>query len=481
MVMNLLFNSFEYLIFLPIVALLYFLLAPKYRWILLLGASYYFYMSWEAEYALLILFCTAINYLAAILIDKQESKGKKKLILTIDLILSFGVLFFYKYLGFLTENINSALDLFNSSINLPNFEILLPVGISFFTFQTLSYTIDVYKGTTQVERHFGIFALFVSFFPQLVAGPIERSQNLLTQLHVDKRFDMPRAISGLRMILWGLFKKIVIADNLAVVVNSVYNNLGEHSGISLIIATVAFALQIYGDFSGYSDIAVGSANIMGFNLMKNFDRPYFSKSTGEFWRRWHISLSSWFRDYVYIPLGGSRCGKVRCFFNNMVTFTLSGLWHGANWTFIIWGAINGLYVSTSRLTRDFRAKISAKIFKKEFLHNIFRVFITFTLICFSWIFFRANSLGDAIYVITHIFPLNFGGIFTSFTGYQMISCTFLALLFTGISYFSRNDNKVSRFFYRHRSFRYVCYLTLFVLIMMFGVTVNETAFIYFQF
>ena len=479
--MNLLFNSFEYLIFLPIVALIFFLLAPKYRWILLLGASYYFYMSWKAEYALLILFCTTINYFAAILIDKQESKAKKKLILTIDLILSFGVLFFYKYLGFLTENINVALDLFNSSINLPDFEILLPVGISFFTFQTLSYTIDVYKGDTQVERHFGIFALFVSFFPQLVAGPIERSGNLLHQFHTEKRFDMPRAVNGLRMILWGLFKKIVIADNLAVVVNSVYNNLGEHSGISLIIATVAFALQIYGDFSGYSDIAIGSANIMGFKLMKNFDRPYFSKSTGEFWRRWHISLSSWFRDYVYIPLGGSRCGKFRCFLNNMITFTLSGLWHGANWTFIIWGAINGLYVSLSRLTRDFRAKISGKIFKKDVLHNLFRVFVTFCLICFSWIFFRANSIGDAFYVITHIFPLNFGGIFESFSGYQIISCSFLALIFAGISYFSRNDNKISRFFYRHRSFRYACYLTLFVLIMMFGVTVNETAFIYFQF
>ena len=476
-----LFNSFEYLIFLPLVALIYFLLAPKYRWILLLGASYYFYMSWKAEYALLILFCTAINYFAAILIDKEESKTKKKVILTIDLVLSFGVLFVYKYLGFLTENINQALDLFNSSINLPNFEILLPVGISFFTFQTLSYTIDVYRGDTPVERHFGIFALFVSFFPQLVAGPIERSGNLLHQFHIDKRFDMPRAICGLRMILWGLFKKIVIADNLAVLVNSVYNDVSAHSGISFIIATVAFALQIYGDFSGYSDIAIGSANIMGFNLMKNFDRPYLSKSTGEFWRRWHISLSSWFRDYVYIPLGGSRCGKIRCFFNNMVTFTLSGLWHGANWTFVIWGALNGLYVSLSRLTRDFRNKTSSKVFKSAVLHKIFQVAITFILICFSWIFFRANSLQDAFYIISHLFPLNFETLASSFSAYQLISCASLALLFAGISFFSRNNNPISRFFYKHRSFRYACYLTLFALIMMFGVTVNETAFIYFQF
>ncbi len=481
--MNLLFNSFEYLIFLPLVAVIYFLLAPKYRWILLLGASYYFYMSWKAEYALLILFCTAINYFAAILIDKEQNKKKRKLILTIDLILSFGVLFFYKYLGFLTENINATLDLFNASINLPNFEILLPVGISFFTFQTLSYTIDVYRGATPVERHFGIFALFVSFFPQLVAGPIERSGNLLHQFHKINRFDMPRAVYGLRMILWGLFKKIVIADRLALLVNSVYNNAQDHSGVSFIVATVAFALQIYGDFSGYSDIAIGSANIMGFDLMKNFDRPYFSKTTGEFWRRWHISLSSWFRDYVYIPLGGSRCSKARYFLNNMITFTLSGLWHGAEWTFVIWGAVNGLYVSLSRLTKNFRAKISGKVFGKlpTLLHTLFKVAVTFTLICFSWIFFRANSLSDAIYIITHIFPLNFAGLSSAFTTYQLISCSFLALLFAGISYFSRNSNPISRFFYAHRSFRYICYLTLFALIMMFGVTVNETAFIYFQF
>lgn len=481
--MNLLFNSFEYLIFLPLVALIYFLLSPKYRWILLLGASYYFYMSWKAEYALLILFCTVINYFAALWIDKEECKRKKKIILTVDLILSFGVLFFYKYLGFLTENINTALDLFNSSINLPNFEILLPVGISFFTFQTLSYTIDVYRGETKVERHFGVFALFVSFFPQLVAGPIERSRNLLHQFHKVNSFSMPRAMYGLRMILWGLFKKIVIADRLAILVNSVYNNVEAHSGVSLIVATVAFALQIYGDFSGYSDIAIGSANIMGYDLMKNFDRPYFSKSTGEFWRRWHVSLSSWFRDYVYIPLGGSRCSKKKYFFNNMVTFSLSGLWHGAEWTFVIWGIINGIYTSLSRLTKNFRGKIAAKVFgdKFKFLHKVFQVTVTFGLICFSWIFFRANSLSDALYVITNIFPLNFAGLADAFSKYQLISCTALALLFAGISYFSRNDNKLSRFFYAHRSFRYVCYLTLFALIMMFGVTVNETAFIYFQF
>lgn len=477
------FNSFEYLIFLPLIAALYFILAPRFRWILLLAASYYFYMSWRAEYAILILFCTAINYVAAILIDKEKDKKVKKIILTVDLIISFGVLFVYKYLGFMTENINTALDLFNASINLPTFDILLPVGISFFTFQTLSYTIDVYRGTTKVERHFGIFALFVSFFPQLVAGPIERSDNLLPQFAKEKRFDIARAMSGLRIILWGLFKKIVIADRLAILVNEVYNNTGEHSGAAFIAATVAFALQIYGDFSGYSDIAVGSAKIMGFNLMQNFDRPYLSKTTGEFWRRWHISLSSWFRDYVYIPLGGSRCSKVRYVINNMTTFALSGLWHGAEWTFVIWGVVNGIYTSVSSCTKGLRKKISDSIFgdKYETLHKILQVSMTFILICFSWIFFRANSLSDAIYIIGHLFPLNFAGLVESFGAYRLISSGVLALLFCVISFVSRKENVLTRFFYEHRAVRYVCYLVLFGLIMMFGVTGNETAFIYFQF
>lgn len=478
-----LFNSFEYLIFLPLVVLLYFLLAPRFRWILLLGASYYFYMSWRAEYALLILFCTAINYFAAIWIDKADTKTKKKAILTVDLIISFGVLFVYKYLGFLTNNLNSALDAFHAAWHIPTFDILLPVGISFFTFQTLSYTIDVYRGQTKVERHFGIFALFVSFFPQLVAGPIERSENLLPQFHMQKRFDISRITAGLRIILWGLFKKVVLADRLAVLVNTVYNNAQEHSGLTLAVATLAFAFQIYGDFSGYSDIAVGSAKILGFDLMQNFRRPYFSKTTSEFWRRWHISLSSWFRDYVYIPLGGSRCGKARYYLNNMITFTLSGLWHGAEWTFVVWGVINGVYTSLSHTTRALRERMSARIFtnKTEFIHKIIQVGFTFTLICFSWIFFRANSLSDAVYIITHLFPLNAGAVFAVFGKYQLFCAAFFILLFAAIQYFARGDTALSRLFYRRRSVRYLCYLSLFALIMMFGVTGNETAFIYFQF
>ncbi|MEG2377640.1 MAG: MBOAT family O-acyltransferase [Clostridia bacterium] len=478
-----LFNSFNYLVFLPLIAALYFLMRPRFRWILMLGASYYFYMSWRAEYAILILFCTAINYLAAILIDRTAAQPRRKLILIIDLVLSFGVLFFYKYLGFLTGNVNAALHTFNATFSIPTFEILLPVGISFFTFQTLSYTIDVYRGKTKVERHFGIFALFVSFFPQLVAGPIERSENLLPQIRKLQYFDIARVTGGLRIILWGLFKKVVIADRLSVIVNTVYNNLGEHGGAAIAVATVAFAFQIYGDFSGYSDIALGSARIFGIDLMQNFDKPYFSKSTGEFWRRWHISLSSWFRDYVYIPLGGSRVSRPRYYLNNMITFAASGLWHGANWTFVIWGLLNGLYTSIGSATRKLRARASGAIFhnKAETLHKIIQIAITFSLITFSWIFFRANNVEDAIYVITHIFPLDIAGISSAASAYQLVCAGAFVLILGLTHYFGRCENRVSRFFYSHRSFRYACYISVFALILMFGVTGNETAFIYFQF
>lgn len=481
--MTLLFNSFAYLIFLPLVTILYFALAPRFRWILLLAASYYFYMSWRAEYAILILFCTVTNYFAAILIDKSQNKDRRRLILTIDLIISFSVLFVYKYLGFMTANINASLAAFHATWHIPTFEILLPVGISFFTFQTLSYTIDVYRGKTPVERHLGIFALFVSFFPQLVAGPIERSDNLLPQIRKQQYFDIARLIEGLRFILWGLFKKVVIADRLAVIVNAVYNNVHEHNGVSLIIATVAFAFQIYGDFSGYSDIAIGSAKIYGIDLMQNFNRPYFSKTTSEFWRRWHISLSSWFRDYVYIPLGGSRCSRARYYFNNMVTFAASGLWHGANWTFVVWGILNGVYTSLSHSTSKIRKKISNQLYsdRTEYLHKVLQVLITFTLICFSWIFFRANTIGDAFYIIMHLFPLRSTSLNGVVSNYQLVcAAVFLLILFI-CHYFGRNRNAVSNFFYHHRTVRYVCYLFVFTLIMMFGVTGNETAFIYFQF
>ena len=486
----LLFNSFEYLIFLPVVVALFFLIKPRFRWVFLLIASYYFYMCWKAEYILLIIFCTVINYFAALLIDRETNQTKRKWILAIDLIISFGVLFVYKYLGFMTQNINAMIQAFHGRFHIPTFELLLPVGISFFTFQTLSYTIDVFQKKTKVERHLGIFALYVSFFPQLVAGPIERSENLLPQFRKLQRFDAARTVSGLRMILWGLFKKVVIADRLAVIVDQVYNNVYQYNSFAFVVATVAFAFQIFCDFSGYSDIAVGSARIMGFDLMRNFDRPYFSKSTGEFWRRWHISLSSWFRDYLYIPLGGSRKGKARYYFNNMLTFAASGLWHGADWTFVTWGLLNGVYTSLGRAFTGAKAKVRGvfHLTRPNTIHKIIQILITFSLICFSWIFFRANSIHDALYIVTNLLPDQWsaaaltGSLQGLATPFQAWSAFGFVLVMEIVHYVQRNRvNPIRKFYDHHRAFRYACYLFLFISILMFGVTGNETAFIYFQF
>ena len=484
-----LFNSFHYLVFLPLITLAFFIIPPRFRWALLLAGSYYFYMCWKPEYALLILFCTVINYFGAILIHREGNKTKRKWILAVDLILSFGVLVVYKYLGFFTDTINSLLGFLKVGASVPSLELLLPVGISFFTFQTLSYTIDVYRGQTKVEPHFGIFALYVSFFPQLVAGPIERSDNLLPQFRKLQRFDPERLTSGLRWILWGLFKKVVIADRLAPIVDAVYNNLQSHNSYALIIATVAFAFQIFCDFSGYSDIAVGSARILGFDLMQNFDRPYFSKSTGEFWRRWHISLSSWFRDYLYIPLGGSRKGKARYYFNTVFTNAVSGLWHGADWSFVVWGIINGVYVALGRALGGVKKGFCRvlRLDRAKTLHKIIQVLITFSLICFSWIFFRANNMSDAIYVVKNIIPQSFS-LSAVIAGISGITGKFHALSAFGavavmelVHFFQRNQNPVRKFFDRHSFARFICYLFLLAAILMFGVTGNETAFIYFQF
>ena len=287
---------------------------------------------------------------------------------------------------------------------MPFFNVLLPVGISFYTFQTLSYTIDVYNGKTAAQKHLGVFAVYVSFFPQLVAGPIERSNHLLPQFFRKHDFSYNRVKSGLQKMLWGFFKKIVIADNLAILVDGVYNNVGNYSGLALIVATIFFTFQIYCDFSGYSDIAIGTAKVMGFELRENFKRPYFSKSIREFWQRWHITLSTWFRDYVYIPLGGNRTIKWRWYYNIFITFLVSGLWHGANWTFVIWGALHGSYLIAALILSSPKKKISLFIqSQNKSLDKLMDVVITFVLVAFAWIFFRANNIEDAIYIINNLF------------------------------------------------------------------------------
>lgn len=400
-----LFNSIEFLIFFPIVLLLYYTVAPKHRWILLLIASYYFYMRWNPAYVLLILLATAINFFAALQIDNhRENKAKSRFYLAIGMITSLGILFVFKYANFVGSMINDLFGLLSVDRHISPMDILLPVGISFYTFQAMSYTIDVYQGTTKAEKSFGYFALFVSFFPQLVAGPIEKSENLLPQLHQEHPFTYENATYGLKLMAVGFFKKVVVADNLAAFVNKVYNAPESYAGGIWVLATFFFAFQIYCDFSGYSDIARGCAKMMGIDLMRNFRSPYLAGSIKDFWRRWHISLSSWFRDYVYIPLGGSRRILPVVCMNIMITFTLSGIWHGANYTFIAWGALHGIYLVIQNIWSHYHKPSPA--FRKgpaRALKVFLSSLITFCLVCIAWIFFRANSMADALYVLKSMF------------------------------------------------------------------------------
>ncbi|MBO4384556.1 MAG: MBOAT family protein [Clostridia bacterium] len=387
-----LFNSLEFVIFLPIVFILYWTLPNKFRWTLLLIASYYFYLSWNVKYVVLILFTTAVSYSAGLLIEKAKTKKLKVIVLSCSIVLCLSVLFVFKYFNFFFDSVSKVLSLLSVRFHPVTLKLLLPVGISFYTFQTLSYIIDVFRGDVKAERHFGIYAAFVSFFPQLVAGPIERTANLLPQIKKEHQFNGEKTLFGMKLMLWGFFKKIVIADNISAYVDKVYGSVASYKGFSLVVATFLFAIQIYCDFSGYSDIARGSAGILDIDLMKNFHSPYFSTSIKEFWKRWHISLSTWFRDYIYIPLGGNRVKPIRRTFNLAVTFLLSGLWHGANWTFVIWGCVHGF----AQIVEN---GLKIKTYKKNNFIWFLRVFIVFCLVTFAWVFFRAENISDAIYVI----------------------------------------------------------------------------------
>jgi len=402
-----LFNSFEFLVFFPTVVGLFFLLPHRFRWLLLLIASYTFYMFWRVDYAILLAISTLMDYVCGLMMDRHpvEATSKRKPWLWASLITNLGTLFIFKYYNFFNTAAKDLADILGVSYAAPAFELLLPMGISFYTFQTMSYTIDVYYGRQKAEKHLGVFALFVTFFPQLTAGPIERAGNLIDQLKEKKEFDYQRVTDGLKLFAWGLFKKVVIADRLAVMVNQVYNNPTEYEGLPLILATVFFAFQIYCDFSGYSDMAIGSAQVMGIRLMENFRRPYFSKSIKEFWSRWHISLSTWFRDYLYIPLGGNRVVKWRWYYNLFIVFLVSGLWHGANWTFIVWGALHGFYQVFGILTAKPREVVVERLGlnRNRTFYNVLQVGTTFSLVCLAWIFFRANNISDAWYITTHIF------------------------------------------------------------------------------
>ena len=353
-------------------------------------------MNWKPVYALLLFFSTFVTWLCGLLVEKSKNKSSKFSFLVISLVINFSILFTYKYFDFLNESVYYILSLFNIRWHVPNLDLLLPVGISFYTFQAVGYTIDVYRGDLKAEKNLGIYALFVSFFPQLVAGPIERATNLLPQFRVIHKFDFQRLESGLKQMVWGFFMKLVIADRLSLIVDSAYNNVESHNGSTLFLASIFFAFQIYCDFAGYSNIAIGASRIMGFDLMTNFRRPYLATNITDFWRRWHISLSTWFRDYLYIPMGGNRGSDRRNSFNVFTTFVVSGIWHGANWTFFIWGLLHGLLNNIQKtLGLD---KIKSRSTLKFLL-----IFINFLIVSLIWVFFRANNTIDAFLIIKKIF------------------------------------------------------------------------------
>ena len=406
-----LFNSFSFLIFFPIVLAVYFIIPKKTRYIWLLAASYFFYMSWNPKYALLLLFSTAITYVGSLLIYKWLDKpGCKKAVVAVGVLVNFGILFLFKYLDFTIDTLQSVMSKFGVTLAEPGFSLLLPVGISFYIFQAVGYLIDVYRGDLEPEKNFLRYALFVSFFPQLVAGPIERSTNLLPQLkdveHI-KLWNGERVRDGAIIMLYGYILKMVIADRAAILVNTVFdvNYYSQYQGITVWIAAMLFSLQIYCDFAGYTYIAIGAAKVMGFNLMNNFNTPYLATSIKDFWDRWHISLTSWFRDYLYFPLGGSRKGKLRKYINIMIVFTLSGLWHGASWHYVAWGVLHGIMRVAGELTQKLRAKVRGLLHVRTDVlsYQAWQTFVTFILVTLAWVFFRAESLRQSVDIVVSMF------------------------------------------------------------------------------
>ena len=483
------FNSWEFLLFYPIVALLYFALPRRTKWIMLLIASYFFYMCYQAELVFLILGTTFISWVASNIIERTEKVALRRICLTVTLVVCLGVLFFYKYFNFLSGSVSGIIALFGGTPDPVTLNLILPVGVSFYTFQTLSYVIDVYRGDIKTERNFFFYALFVSFFPQLVAGPIERPGNLIPQLKEPKRFNGEDAIKGAKHMIVGFFKKVVVADTLSLYVNSVYNDASRATAISVIIATVMFAVQIYCDFSGYTDIAIGCARIMGIRLMKNFDHPYMATTIKEFWGRWHISLSTWFKDYLYFPLGGSRCAKWRHLMNLFIVFLVSGLWHGAAWTYVIWGAIHGIYQIIGVLTIKPRNRLLAKVGLSEKSAVVVwaRRVMVFALVCFSWLFFRANSTADALHLVKTLFlgwgtgfsqsltlmGLDFAAILTS-----VLSVATLIMIDFVLKY--EDECGGSYILTRRGSFIYYVWMILFAWAVLLSKGESST-FIYFQF
>ncbi len=481
-----LFNSIDFAFFLPIVFILYWFVTNKnlkLQNLLIVLASYVFYGWWDWRFLSLIIFSTIVDYTVGQKLKNEENQLKRKALLWASILVNIGFLGFFKYCNFFLDNFITAFSFFGAEIEANSLNIILPVGISFYTFQTLSYTIGVYKRKLEPTKDFIAFSAFVSFFPQLVAGPIERATQLLPQFYKKRTFDYSKAVDGMRQILWGLFKKVVIADNCAEYANLIFNNSADYSGSTLVLGALFFAFQIYGDFSGYSDIAIGTSRLFGFNLMRNFNFPYFSRDIAEFWRRWHISLSTWFRDYLYIPLGGSRGGtwmKVR---NTFIIFIVSGFWHGANWTFIVWGALNAIYFLPLLLTNNNRNNLKTVAQGKLFpsIKELSFMLLTFGLTVFAWIFFRAENIGHAISYISEILSASLFEM-PKFSGWRRALITImLTCVFVLIEWFGREQ----QFAIQHwgiklkRPLRYAMYYAIIIAIFWFGG--KEQQFIYFQF
>jgi alginate O-acetyltransferase complex protein AlgI len=481
-----LFNSIDFAIFLPVVFILYWFFCQKnlkLQNLLIVVASYVFYGWWDWRFLSLIIFSTIVDYSIGVALSNENNQKKRKLFLWLSIIVNLGFLGFFKYYNFFLDNLITAFTLFGTELRTSSLKIILPVGISFYTFQTLSYTIDVYRKKLNPTKNFVAFAAFVSFFPQLVAGPIERATNLLPQFYTKRKFEYNKAVDGLRQILWGMFKKVVIADNCAEFANEFFNNHTEYSGSGLFLGALFFTFQIYGDFSGYSDIAIGTSRLFGFNLKQNFAFPYFSRDIAEFWRRWHMSLSTWFRDYLYIPLGGSKGGTSMKVRNTFIIFIVSGFWHGSNWTFIVWGALNAIYFIPLLLANRNRANIGVVAEGRLLpaLKDIFNIASTFLLTVLAWVFFRADSVSHAIDFLIGIFSKSLFSIPVFDNRAHAIEVLFLIGFLMFVEWLGRESQygleKLGLGW--NRSLRIVFYLGIVCLILLF--IGKEQEFIYFQF
>lgn len=502
-----LFNSVAFAFFMPIVFLIYWVLPHRFRWMALLAANCWFYMSWEPKYIIVILLTTVVSYFSACGIEQAKSTKRKKGILIVGVLVTLAFLLFYKYTNFAFNSVFKVLQMFAVPVQKTTLNLVMPIGISFYTFQMVGYIADVYTGKIKAERHFGHYALFVTFFPNILSGPIERAANMLPQFKEEKKFVYEDAVYGLRLILLGFLKKMIFADSMSKYVDAVFNHTEGCSGLAFVIAIILFTFQIYCDFSGYSDLAVGIARLLGIRLMDNFKQPYYAASVREFWQRWHISLSTWFKDYVYIPLGGNRVSKARKNLNLLLTFLTSGLWHGANWTFVVWGGIHGVYQVVENTIKSAwkhrrgaadqtgstvaagktanQVAIAATPGRSRRIVRILQTVLTFCLVAYAWMFFRANSMTDAIYITTHLFQgYNWQqAMLDTSMSYLSVMKTLLAIVVLMLyDYFSLKHDLLSEMTKLKLPVRWLIYLSVTVLIIIISLHNGvKQEFIYFKF